>query len=82
MLMDLRIGVCGIACERCPRMRSGNCPNGQVGCVPRENRFCEIATCAFQRGERLCFDCKDFPCQTTRKGPIAFGYCEYISGKG
>lgn len=37
----MKIGVCGIACEKCP----------------------------------------EFPCETTKAGPIAFGYCQYISGK-
>jgi hypothetical protein len=40
----MKIAVCGIACEACPRMVRGTC-------------------------------------ETTKKGPIAFGYCQYISGK-
>jgi len=77
----MKIGVCGIACEKCPRMTAGQCPNGKSGCVPRKNEFCKIASCAFSRNERLCFECADFPCGTTRSGPISYGYCEYISGK-
>lgn len=76
-----RVGVCGIACERCPRMTSGTCPNGTTGCVPKENRFCKIATCALQKGVRVCFECGEFPCETTKSGPVAFGYCQYLSGK-
>jgi hypothetical protein len=30
---------------------------------------------------KLCFDCPEFPCETTKKGPISFGYCQFISGK-
>lgn len=26
--------------------------------------------------------CADFPCETTKKGPVSFGYCQYIAGKG
>ena len=81
MVMEFRIGVCGITCEKCPRMMAGRCPNGKEGCVPKENQFCEVSTCAFRRGERLCFECSEFPCQTTKKGPISFGYCQFISGK-
>ncbi|OPY26442.1 MAG: hypothetical protein A4E31_01506 [Methanomassiliicoccales archaeon PtaU1.Bin030] len=78
----MMIGVCGVACEACPRRTAGKCPNGQAGCVPRENPFCEICTCASRRGIDTCFRCLDFPCETTRKGPISHGYCQYISGKG
>jgi len=79
--MDLRIGVCGIACEKCPRMSMGRCPNGPQGCVPKENRFCAISTCAHHRGASFCFECPEFPCTTTKQGPIAYGYCQFISGK-
>ena len=78
----MKIGVCGIACEKCPRMVKETCPNYPKGCVPKENKFCKIATCAFEKGIRLCFECADFPCETTKAGPIAFGYCRYVSGKG
>ncbi len=77
----MRIGVCGIACEVCPRMSQDMCPNGVVGCVPKENKFCKIATCAFHKGVNLCFECPEFPCETTKTGPIAYDYCKYISGK-
>jgi len=77
----VKVGVCGIACEKCPRMVKGACPNGDVGCVPKENRFCKIATCAFRKGVKLCFECTEFPCETTKERPIAYGYCQYISGK-
>ena len=61
-------------------MVKGICPNGQQGCVPRENRFCRITTCAFKKGVRLCFECADFPCELTRQGPISYDYCRYIAG--
>jgi hypothetical protein len=77
----MKIGVCGIACEKCPRMVRGACPNGDKGCVPRENKFCKICSCAFDKGVRLCFECPDFPCPTTKKGPIAYDYCSYMVGK-
>ncbi|MBM4237317.1 MAG: DUF3795 domain-containing protein [Euryarchaeota archaeon] len=77
----MRTGVCGIACEICPKMVQGKCPNRERGCVPKENRFCKIATCAFEKGVRYCFECSEFPCETTRSGPILYDYCMYISGK-
>lgn len=77
----MRAGVCGVACEFCPRMVKGDCPNGVNGCVPRENRFCKICTCAFEKGVNRCFECADFPCANTRSGPIAYDYCGYIAGK-
>lgn len=63
---SMKIGVCGVACEKCPRMVSKKCPSGDVGCVPRENKFCKIASCAVGKGVRLCFECKEFPCETTK----------------
>jgi hypothetical protein len=77
----MKIGVCGIACEKCPRMIRGICPNGEQGCTPKENEMCAIATCAFHKGIGLCFACSEFPCETTKAGPVSYGYCEYISGK-
>ncbi len=77
----MMIGVCGIASKKCPRIVTGQYPNGSTGCIPRENRFCQIATCAFQRKVQLCFECPDFPCETTKSGPVSYGYCTYISGK-
>jgi hypothetical protein len=77
----MRIGVCGIACEKCPRMAASQCPAGAAGCVPRENRFCRIATCAFRKKVALCFECPEFPCEETKSGPVSYGFCQYISGK-
>jgi hypothetical protein len=80
--LKMKIGVCGIACEICPRISKGICPNETTGCQPRENKFCKIASCAFQKGVHWCFECPEFPCETTKSGPISFGYCGYIAGKG
>ncbi len=77
----MKISVCGIACEKCPRMVNHSCPNGDQGCTPKENKFCKLSTCAYQKGIKLCFECPDFPCDTTKQGPISFGYCQYITGK-
>jgi hypothetical protein len=77
----MKIGVCGIACEKCPRMATSKCPSGDVGCTPKDNKFCKTATCAFRKDVRLCFECKEFPCETTKTGPISYGYCQFISGK-
>jgi hypothetical protein len=77
----MKIGVCGIACEKCPKMVEGICPNGEKGCEPRESKFCKIASCGFKKGVRTCFECSEFPCETTGHGPINYGFCQYISGK-
>jgi hypothetical protein len=77
----MKIGVCGIACEICPRMKSGICPSGESGCKPKENRFCAVSTCAYRKELNHCFECQSFPCDTTKHGPIAYDYCRYISGK-
>jgi hypothetical protein len=80
-MSGMRIGVCGIACEVCPKMAKGSCPNGEAGCTPRSNKFCRICTCAFERGVRYCFECGAFPCETTKLGPVSFGYCQYLAGE-
>jgi len=78
----MKIGVCGIACEKCPRMVRGACPNGDKGCVARVNKFCKICACAHSKGVALCFECPEFPGPTTKEGPIAYDYCRYMAGKG
>jgi len=78
---DMKVGVCGIACEICPRMVKGKCPSGSEGCKPRMNEFCAVATCAYKKGVRVCFECPEFPCETTKKGPVSYGYCQFIAGK-
>jgi hypothetical protein len=78
----MKVGVCGIACEKCPRMAKGICPNGATGCIPKENPFCAIASCAHKKGIKLCFECAGFPCEVTKSGPVSYGYCEYLAGKG
>jgi hypothetical protein len=50
----MKIGVCGIACEKCPRRTNKTCPNGETGCIPKENPFCKIAACVFAKGVQLC----------------------------
>jgi len=77
----MKIGVCGIACEICPKMKKGECPNGENGCIPRENKFCKLASCAFQKNVKYCFECKEFPCETTKVGPISYGYCNFLASK-
>ena len=77
----MKIGVCEIACEKCPRKVQNKCPNGFQGCVLKENGFCKIATCAYHREIKLCFEYPDFPCKTTKEGPVHYEYCKFISGK-
>ncbi|MBU0761410.1 MAG: DUF3795 domain-containing protein [Candidatus Altiarchaeota archaeon] len=77
----MKIGVCGIACEVCPKMVSRTCPNHETGCIPRENKFCKICSCAHTKGVRYCFECSEFPCEATKEGPISFGFCQYLTGK-
>lgn len=77
----MKIGVCGIACEVCPKMTGGTCPRPETGCIPKENPFCAIATCANRRGTRYCFACPDFPCVLTPEGPVKEGFCQHIAGK-
>ena len=63
----MKVGVCGIACEMCPRMVKGTCPHWKEGCTPQPNKFCAIATYAHVKGVKLCFECSESPCNTTKK---------------
>lgn len=78
----MKIGYCGIACKRFPKMTKGICPNWESGCDPKANPYCSISSYAFTQGLSLCFECPDFPCEVTKTGPISYGYCEYPAGKG
>jgi len=78
----MKIGVCGIAYEKCPRMTKGACPSGEGGCRPKINPFCKISTCAYNKKVSLCFECPEFPCETTKEGPIDYDYCRFLVGTG
>ena len=65
MAKDEKIGVCGIACFKCPQFTREECP----GCRP--NEFCPLPECAKGKGVVLCFECKEFPCKLNyEKGAI------------
>jgi len=53
----VKISVCGLVCERCPKFLKGHCS----GCGP--NDFCPFPACAEEKGVEICFDCRDFPCE-------------------
>ena len=67
----MRIGVCGIACEKCPRMQKGSCPNGTAGCVARENNFCQICNCAPPKALNSALNAKSSPVKPPSKDPSA-----------
>jgi hypothetical protein len=77
----MRIGVCGIACEACPRRTRGKCPNGDQGCLSRKNKLCKICNCAFQKCVKLCFQCPSVPFEATKEEPISREYCLYTLEK-
>jgi hypothetical protein len=77
----MKVGVCGIAWEACPKMIKEACLNGEVGCVPKQILFCQISMCAFDRGVRLCFECSYFLCELTKTGPMSYGYCSFLAGR-
>jgi hypothetical protein len=59
-----KIGVCGLACFKCPKFAKKECP----GCEP--NEFCPLPQCA-DKGIGFCFKCKEFPCDLHyKKGPL------------
>jgi len=35
-------------------------PYGDRECFPKENKFCKIATCAYEKKINLCYECYDF----------------------
>jgi hypothetical protein len=64
----MKVGVCGIACEKCPRMTGGLCPNGEAGCVPRQNKMCQIASCAYAKGVSLVLRVQRVPMRDDEEG--------------
>jgi hypothetical protein len=59
---NIKIGVCGLLCEKCPKYKAEECP----GCRP--NKFCPLPACAKEKGVDYCFDCEEFPCNKNYKG--------------
>ena len=53
----VKISVCGLVCDRCPKFVKKHCS----GCGP--NEFCPFPTCAKRKRIEICFDCDDFPCK-------------------
>ncbi len=64
----MKIAVCGIGCEKCHKMIKGQRPNKDAGCKPRDNQFCKICICAFQKGVKLCCACPDSPARLQNQG--------------
>lgn len=77
----MKIGVCGIGCEICPKMVKGVCPVGEMGCYPRRETPCKVCSCAFEKEIEHCFACAKFPCELTKESPIAFGFCQFIASR-
>lgn len=72
----LKIGVCGIVCDKCPKYIKEECP----GCRP--NEFCPLPVCAQNKNINLCFECKEFPCDLNyQKGPIVKELLDFFKGK-
>ena len=59
---ELKIGVCGLVCSKCPKYKIKECP----GCQP--NEFCPLPACAKEKEVDCCFNCGDFPCEKNYKG--------------
>jgi len=71
-------GVCGLACEICPRPDKGKCLCGETTCtagtdpraVDKLKEFeanignpCPVLKCAIEKGVDYCFRCDEFPCK-------------------
>jgi len=73
---ELKIGVCGLACGKCPMYIKKECQ----GCRP--NEACPLPKCAQEKGIAFCFECKEFPCKLSyEKGPIVSGLLDYWKSK-
>lgn len=73
---ELKIGVCGLCCGKCPKYVAKECP----GCRP--NEFCPLPACAESKKVSLCFECKEFPCNLNyEKGPIAKELLDFFKGE-
>ena len=74
----MKIGVCGIACEKCPNMQKALQIQG------KSDQPAIVYIDGLERTVKhvdICFNCPDFPCEVTKSGPISYGYAQYIAGK-
>ncbi len=80
MAEKLKIGVCGIACGKCPEYTSKRCK----GCNPEiPANICPLPKCAENKGAELCFNCSEFPCEKNYKGgPIASALLDHWKKQG
>jgi hypothetical protein len=73
---NAKIGVCGIACFKCPLFVSEECS----GCKP--NEVCPLPKCSQEKGVAFCFECEEFPCkQNYEKGPVVKELLDYFKSK-
>ena len=74
----LKVGVCGLFCERCPKLARKECS----GCAANET--CAMPECASSKGLKLCFDCRSFPCSKCgslfQKGWMGFAGSRKVVG--
>ena len=73
----MKICVYGIACEICPKMQKGICPNGEEGCTHKITEHCKIKHYAVKKKLSYFFDCDEFPCKLSKFDNIRYGYCKY-----
>ncbi|MBL7156376.1 MAG: DUF3795 domain-containing protein [Candidatus Pacebacteria bacterium] len=65
MNQELKIGVCGIVCGKCPEYISNRC-KGCSSKIPAD--ICPLPTCAESKRIKICFNCFEFPCEKNYKG--------------
>jgi hypothetical protein len=80
MAKELKIGVCGIVCGKCPEYINERCK----GCSPKVPAdICPLPKCADDKGMSCCFDCAEFPCEKNYKGgPIASELLDHWKKQG
>jgi len=69
----MKIAVCGIACEKCPRMLSQKCPNGEVGCTPRETKCAKSVHVPLKKACGYVSSAPSFPVKLPGLGRSASG---------
>jgi len=59
-------------------LTQGDCLGCRKGICKYPN--CGVINCYKEKGVDFCFQCSEFPCETSELGPINYGFCQCISG--
>lgn len=69
--MTMRVGVCGIACEKCPKMQKSTCPNGTAVVLQGKTSFAKYAIVHTLKVSSSVLSAASFPVKQPSKAQSA-----------